>query len=158
GGRPGALRPCPVDYGAALACADAVGQRSLIPPHEQACTFRAESDGPHRERARTVMALYQNDLAHIQATVFGEFAARAATAILPRLRDAPVPVRTVVDIGCGAGVSTRALTDAGFDVLAIEPSPALLEIARTCAPAARFRHASAYEIEMPRCEAILAIG
>jgi SAM-dependent methyltransferase len=104
------------------------------------------------------MALYQSDLAHIQATAFGGFAAGATPVIIARLRGAPVAVHTVVDVGCGAGVSTRMLTDAGFDVLAIEPSPALLEIARSAAPAARFRLASAYETEMPRCEAILAMG
>jgi SAM-dependent methyltransferase len=104
------------------------------------------------------MALYETDLAHIQAAAFGEFAARATPAIVARLRDAAPAVHSVVDVGCGAGVSTRTLTDAGFDVLAIEPSLALLEMARAAAPAARFRHASAYDVELPRSDAILAIG
>jgi 2-polyprenyl-3-methyl-5-hydroxy-6-metoxy-1,4-benzoquinol methylase len=104
------------------------------------------------------MALYEDDLAHVQAGGFGGFAAGAAPAIIARLCSAPLPVRTVVDVGCGAGVITRALTVAGFDVLALEPSPALLEIARATARAARFRNESAYDAAMGPCEAILAIG
>lgn len=102
------------------------------------------------------MALYETDLAHVHATGFGGFAAGAMPAIVERLRSADV--RTVVDVGCGAGVSTRALVDAGFDVLAVDPSAALLEIARRTAPAARFLQTSAYDVELPRCDAILAIG
>ncbi len=104
------------------------------------------------------MALYEDDLAYIQAAGFSGFATGAAPAIVARLRAARLPVRTVVDVGCGAGVITRALTDAGFDVLAIEPSRALLAIARTAAPAARFRNASVYEATLGSCGAILAVG
>jgi SAM-dependent methyltransferase len=56
------------------------------------------------------------------------------------------------------GVTTRALTDAGYETLAIEPSAALLEHARRAAPAARFRQASAYDGPFDPCEAILAVG
>ena len=63
-----------------------------------------------------------------------------------------------VDLGCGAGVSTRALVEAGFDTLAVEPSAALLEIARRAAPAARYQQASAYDLALDSCDAILAIG
>jgi SAM-dependent methyltransferase len=104
------------------------------------------------------MAFYEEDLSYIQAAAFGSFAAGAMPAIIARLHKAPLPVSRVVDVGCGAGVSTRSLTDAGFDVLAIEPSPALLEIARAAAPAARFRNESAYDAALSPCEAILAIG
>jgi SAM-dependent methyltransferase len=104
------------------------------------------------------MTLYERDLAYVHATAFGELATGAMPAVLARLHSAPVAVRTVVDVGCGAGVSTRALTDAGFDVVAIEPSPALLAIARTAAPTAKLLLASAYDVELPACEAILALG
>ena len=104
------------------------------------------------------MALYEEDLAHIQAAGFGGFAAGAAPSIIARLRSAQLAVRTVVDVGCGAGVLARALTDAGFDVVAIEPSRALLEIARASAPAARFLNASVYDVPLGPCDAILAIG
>jgi SAM-dependent methyltransferase len=113
-------------------------------------------------------APYEDDLAHIHAAAFGDLAARAAEALLPRLialealvspvvRASPARLR-VIDVGCGSGVTTRALTGAGFDTLAIEPSRALLALARAAAPEAHFRQESAYEAELPPCDAILAVG
>lgn len=64
----------------------------------------------------------------------------------------------MIDVGCGAGVSTRALVDAGFDTCAVEPSESLLLIARTTAPGARFELASVYDVQLERCEAIVALG
>jgi hypothetical protein len=49
------------------------------------------------------VALYGDDLAAIQAVAFGGLAAGAAPAILDLLRARPIPVRRVVDVGCGAG-------------------------------------------------------
>lgn len=100
--------------------------------------------------------LYDEDLAFIQAAGFGEVAAAAAASIIPEL--AARGARRVVDVGCGAGVSTEALVAAGFDTLAIEPSAALLAEARRAAPSAVFRQASAYEFALDSCDAILAIG
>jgi SAM-dependent methyltransferase len=67
-------------------------------------------------------------------------------------------VRQVVDVGCGAGISTRALVDAGFETWAIEPSASLLAIARNTAPGARFELGSVYDVPLEPCEAILALG
>jgi SAM-dependent methyltransferase len=64
----------------------------------------------------------------------------------------------VVEVGCGAGRLTAALTVAGFKVTAIEPSPALLEYARAAAPDATFVQGSAYDLALPECEAVVALG
>jgi trans-aconitate methyltransferase len=80
--------------------------------------------------------LYDEALAFIHASGFGELASAAAAAMIPTLRARGA--RRVVGVGCGAGVSTKALVDAGFETLAIESSAALLDIARRCAPSARF--------------------
>jgi SAM-dependent methyltransferase len=101
-------------------------------------------------------SLYDEDLAFIQASGFGELAAAATASIIPTLTARGA--RRVVDIGCGAGASTKALVDAGFDTLAVEPSAALLGIARRSAPSARFEQASAYDCTLHECDAILAIG
>jgi SAM-dependent methyltransferase len=102
------------------------------------------------------VTLYDDDLAFIQARGFGELAAAAAAAVIPLLQARGA--RRVVDVGCGAGVSTQALVNAGFDTLAIEPSEALLATAREAAPSARFRHASVYDVALEACDAILAFG
>lgn len=101
-------------------------------------------------------AFYDEDLAFIQASGFGELSAAAIAAIIPELKARGA--RRVIDVGCGAGVTTRALVDAGFDTQAIEPSAALLELARQVAPSAEFRHASVYDVTFGSCDAILAIG
>ncbi len=104
------------------------------------------------------MQLYREDLAYIQAVAFGGLANGAMPAVIDRLRASRIPVRRVVDIGCGAGISTRALVDVGFDTLAIDPSAPLLAIARNTAPGARFALGSVYDVALQPCEAILAIG
>jgi SAM-dependent methyltransferase len=101
-------------------------------------------------------APYDEDLAFIQGSGFGELAAAAASAVIPELRTRRA--RRVIDVGCGAGVSTRALVEAGFETLAIDPSGALLDLARRAAPSARFYRASAYDVVLERCDAILALG
>lgn len=100
--------------------------------------------------------LYRDDLAFVQARGFGDLAAAAAAAVIPRLL--AHAARRVVDVGWGAGVSTKAFVDAGFETLAIEPSGALLELARQNAPRARFQQASAYDAALEPCDAVLAFG
>jgi SAM-dependent methyltransferase len=64
----------------------------------------------------------------------------------------------VLDVGCGAGVTTRALVDAGFDVVALDPSAALLAHARRSAPGATLLRRSAYGEPLPAADAVIAIG
>jgi SAM-dependent methyltransferase len=101
---------------------------------------------------------YNRDLAYIQAVGFAKSAERAAPEIVRILKNAPIEVRRVVDVGCGAGPLTRALIEAGFEVTGIDHSEELLEFARKAAPAARFVHASAYDAPLGPCDAILAIN
>lgn len=50
----------------------------------------------------------------------------------------PAAARTVADIGAGTGKLTEQLIDVGFDVIAVEPSGAMLDVlGRTCPTAAR---------------------
>jgi SAM-dependent methyltransferase len=112
----------------------------------------------NREQGIPRMPLYEEDLAYIQAVAFGGLASGAMAAVIERLRASPIPVRRVIDVGCGAGISTRALVDAGFDTWAIEPSASLVAIARNTAPGARFELGSVYDVALDSCEAILALG
>ena len=103
-------------------------------------------------------SFYGEDLAHIQAAAFGGLAQGAAPEILRLLHSAAIPVRRIVDVGCGAGPLATALVQAGFEVTGIDRSAELLAIARAAVPGARFIHKSIYDAEIPACEAILAIG
>lgn len=62
----------------------------------------------------------------------------------------------------GPGLLRRAVgglpVAAGFDVTGIDPSADLIALARAAVPQARFVEASIYDIELPVCEAIVAVG
>lgn len=105
-----------------------------------------------------MIGLYQQDLAYIQSAAFGVTARGAAPEIVRRLRQASIPIRRVVDVGCGAGPLTEALIAAGFETTGIDFSADLLAIARAAVPTARFIHASVYDVDIPPCDAIVAVG
>ena len=102
--------------------------------------------------------LYQEDLAYIQACGFGDFAHGSAEEIVRVLGSGMIPVRRVVDVGCGAGPLTAVLVIAGFQVTGIDVSEELLRLARAACPAAQFIQASIFDQEIPPCDAIVAIG
>jgi SAM-dependent methyltransferase len=101
------------------------------------------------------VADYEEDLTYIHASGFTALAERAAPAIVGLLG---TPRGLVVDLGCGNGVTTRALVEAGHEVLGVDTSAAMLALARHAAPEASFLQASALDVELPRCTAILAVG
>jgi SAM-dependent methyltransferase len=103
-------------------------------------------------------SLYQQDLAHIQAAGFGAMARGAAPEIVRRLRASKRGIRRVIDVGRGAGPLAQALTEAGYEVIGVDSSPELLEMARAAVPSAQFVNASIYEMDIPACEAIIALG
>jgi SAM-dependent methyltransferase len=102
--------------------------------------------------------LYHCDLAYIHATAFEALARGASAEIVRRLRSSSVPLRRVLDVGCGAGPLTRALTDSGFDVTGIDPSAELLQLARARVPTGRFVQASIYDFEIRAYDAVIALG
>ena len=104
------------------------------------------------------MTHYAEDLAHIHAGGFTRLAETAAPAIVALLRRAGIESGLVVDLGCGSGVTSRALVDAGYDVLGIDSSRPMLGRARREAPGARFREASFLDEPLPACSAVLAVG
>jgi SAM-dependent methyltransferase len=104
------------------------------------------------------VAFYNRDLAAIHDAGFAGFARTAAPGLLRRLRRAGIRDGLVVDLGCGSGIWARLLTDAGYDVLGVDVSEAMLRIARRQAPRARFERASVLDFTPPPCRAITALG
>jgi SAM-dependent methyltransferase len=111
-----------------------------------------------RRLGEKAMAAYGDDLAYIHDSGFGDFARNSAPGLLEILRRRGITRGLVVDLGCGSGVWARALCDAGFDVLGIDQSRAMLELARRRAPRGRFLAGSLHEIRIPACEAVTSIG
>jgi len=101
---------------------------------------------------------YREDLAYIHDVGHADFALRSAPGILEVLRENGIPEGLVVDLGCGSGLWARELLRAGYRVLGIDISEAMVEIAREKAPRAEFRVGSLFEAEIPPCDAVTAVS
>jgi SAM-dependent methyltransferase len=64
----------------------------------------------------------------------------------------------VVDLGCGSGILAEQMAAAGYDVLGIDISAAMLALARERVPAGLFRRESLLKAELPACVAVAAVG
>jgi SAM-dependent methyltransferase len=101
---------------------------------------------------------YENDLAYIHDRGFGEFARGSAPGLLRLFRQHGITEGLVVDLGCGSGIWARELTDAGYHVLGVDLSPAMIELARQRVPEADFQVGSVFQLRMPCCRAVTALG
>ncbi|HRD67486.1 MAG TPA: class I SAM-dependent methyltransferase [Candidatus Competibacter sp.] len=101
---------------------------------------------------------YRDDLAYIHDAGFGHLAKSAALMLIEELNRAGVQGGTVVDLGCGSGITARLLHDFGYKVVGIDLSKSLVEIARNRVPEAVFRIGSFVTEDIPPCVAVTAIG
>ncbi|HLF99412.1 MAG TPA: class I SAM-dependent methyltransferase [Acidimicrobiia bacterium] len=101
---------------------------------------------------------YGPDLAAIHDSAFAFTAESGADVLVGAVRRAFPDGGLVVDLGCGSGILSRALTDAGYDVLGVDISPAMVRLARARAPKATFRAGSILDVDIPSCVAVAAVG
>jgi SAM-dependent methyltransferase len=73
---------------------------------------------------------YRADLARVHHEGFGFHADAVAPGILAILEPVRAQGGLVVEVGCGSGLLTRYLVDAGHRVLATDASPAMVELTR----------------------------
>jgi SAM-dependent methyltransferase len=100
---------------------------------------------------------YRTDLACIHDVGHGAIARDAAARLIDELASFG-GTGTVVDVGCGSGILAQAVTGAGFHVLGLDVSEAMVALARTRAPAAEFRIGSFVTAIVPDCVAVAAVG
>ena len=105
-----------------------------------------------------VTEFYAEDLAYIHHAGFGELVDEGGRELLRMLRERGVDGGRLVDLGCGSGTFARAAGEAGFDVFGVDVSPAMVALAREVAPNAEFRCASLFDVELPPCRAVTALG
>jgi SAM-dependent methyltransferase len=67
------------------------------------------------------------------------------------------PGASVVDVGCGTGISSRALAARGYSVIGVDPNPAMLAAARADGGDITYVESDAERLAVPvaRCDAIV---
>ncbi len=106
----------------------------------------------------TVGGLYADDLARVHHEHFGNVARGAARFLLDRLTTVGISEGTIVELACGSGISGKILSEAGYDVVGVDASEAMLDLARDHAPDCTFAHGSLWNFPLPPCVAVTAIG
>jgi SAM-dependent methyltransferase len=102
---------------------------------------------------------YRRDLALIHHLGFGFHADGTAPGILALLEPVLERKGLVVELGCGSGLLTRYLLDAGHRVVATDASPAMLDLAReTAADAEEIRQLTLPDEPIPAADAIVSVG
>lgn len=101
---------------------------------------------------------YREELAYIHDVGFTDFAKNASLVLRDALQQRGIDHGLVVDLGCGSGLLSHELAAAGFEVLGIDISEAMINIARQRVPSAHFRQESILKTELPPCVAVVAIG
>jgi 2-polyprenyl-3-methyl-5-hydroxy-6-metoxy-1,4-benzoquinol methylase len=111
------------------------------------------------DRRDTRTGYETTDLAYIHDAGFGFHARAASEELLRQLRRSGHDTGVVVDLGCGTGILSRIVADAGYDVLGHDQSAEMLRIARRgTRRRARFRRASFVDVELRECVALAAVG
>jgi SAM-dependent methyltransferase len=102
---------------------------------------------------------YRRDLALVHHLGFGFHADGCAPGILALLEPVRERGGLVVELGCGSGLLTRHLLDAGHRVIATDASPAMLDLARQAAPDAEdVRPLVLPDDPIPPADAIVSVG
>jgi len=110
------------------------------------------------ERGKLSAKFYGEDLAYVHHEVCRGYSLGAAPWLLRSLRRAGIREGTLVDLGCGSGLWARVAAQAGFNVIGVDISPAMVRLAKRVAPRCDFRCAAAAEFDFPPCAAVTAVG
>jgi SAM-dependent methyltransferase len=102
---------------------------------------------------------YRGDLALVHHRGFGFHADACAPGILSLLEPVRERAGLILELGCGSGLLTRKLVDAGHRVIATDASPAMLEVAKEHADGAEdIRQLTLPDDPLPKADAIVSIG
>ena len=111
----------------------------------------------HRDDSK--VPYYQRDLALVHHLGFGFHADLCAPGILELLQPVRAREGLIVELGCGSGLLTKHLVDAGHRVVATDASPAMLDLARRHAPGAEdIRLLALPDDPIPAGDAIVSVG
>lgn len=135
--------------------------RRLQPAGAGAIMSRRSSNSKRQAALQTSMLTadaYRDNLAYIHDAGHGAIARDAAEKLITELAIAGHPRGTIVDLGCGSGILAEALVEAGYHVVGIDTSGAMVALARSRVPNADFQVGSFVSADIPTCVAVTAIG
>lgn len=101
---------------------------------------------------------YKKDLAYIHDVGFGDFALNSAPGIMEILQENKINSGLIVDLGCGSGLSAQEFVQANYQVLGIDISRSMIEIAKNRVPQAEFKVESLFKTQIPPCVAVTSIS
>jgi SAM-dependent methyltransferase len=101
---------------------------------------------------------YGADQAQLYHDDFRRAAESAGQHLVGQLRAAGLRGGTVVDLGCGTGVLARVVSEAGYDVIGVDISADMIDLAGKEAPLAEFWCGSVLEATIPTAVAVTATG
>lgn len=112
-------------------------------------TASMTADGPY----------YRHDLAMVHHLWFGFHADACAPGIIALLEPVRKRDGVVLELGCGSGLLTRHLVDAGHRVMATDASSAMLDLATAYVPdAERFAQIVLPDDPLPAADAVVSVG
>jgi SAM-dependent methyltransferase len=102
---------------------------------------------------------YRRDLALVHHLGFGFHADRCAPGILRLLEPVRAAGGSVDELGCGSGLRTRHLVDAGHRVVATDASTDMVDLARDVVPdAEEVAVLRLPDDPIPACDAVVSVG
>jgi SAM-dependent methyltransferase len=105
-----------------------------------------------------VSGFYDEDLAYIHHIGFASLVDGAGPELLAWIASFDIVGGQLIDLGCGSGTFSKLACDAGFDVLGVDLSPAMIQIAGGVATEADLRCASLFDLEFPPCRIVTMLG
>lgn len=101
---------------------------------------------------------YGPDLAMVHADGYEATARHGARYVVEALGVRGIRTGTIVDLGCGSGASSLIFTEAGFDVVGIDVSAPMIDIARHRNPGATFIVGDMHDVELPQAVAVVSFS
>lgn len=101
---------------------------------------------------------YGPDLAMVHADGYEATARHGARYVVQALAGRGIHNGTIVDLGCGSGASSLIFTDAGFNVVGIDVSASMIDIARSRNPGATFIVGDMHDVELPQAVAVVSFS
>ncbi|MEM6725146.1 MAG: class I SAM-dependent methyltransferase [Bacteroidota bacterium] len=101
---------------------------------------------------------YQKDLAFVHDLDFVDLAFEASKYLIDLLAKEDISEGLILDLGCGSGVLSAQLDQAGYETIGVDLSRELLSLAREQFPDGKFVQSSIHNFEFPPAQVVCLIG